>query len=146
MIQQNILSVRLMILTVFQIILIATFSHGVLGQHCEPYWTAAYKCAMGCGPCGGGGSGGSGGGSRVESARSQQIDAANALYDKGWDAFQNGDWATALSFFQRAEAVFSYKGYRRGIAMANMELEWVKGHEAGERGDYEAELVYFQRS
>jgi hypothetical protein len=27
-------------------------------RHCQPYWTAAYKCMQGCGPCGGGGGGG----------------------------------------------------------------------------------------
>jgi hypothetical protein len=25
-----------------------------LAQHCQPYWAAQYKCAMGCGPCDGG--------------------------------------------------------------------------------------------
>jgi len=142
MIQKNISRIRLIVLTAFQVIGIAICPAAVLAQHCQPYWTAAYKCAMGCGPCGGS----SGGGTRVESDRSRRIDAANALYDQGWAAFQRGDWAAALTLFQRAEAEFSYKGYRRGIAMANMEIEWAKGHDARERGDYEAELAYFQRS
>jgi hypothetical protein len=28
-----------------------------MALHCEPYWTAAYKCLQGCGPCPGGGGG-----------------------------------------------------------------------------------------
>jgi len=27
------------------------FPHTAYAQHCEPYWTAEYKCMQGCGPC-----------------------------------------------------------------------------------------------
>jgi hypothetical protein len=27
------------------------FPHAAYAQHCEPYWTAEYKCMEGCGPC-----------------------------------------------------------------------------------------------
>jgi tetratricopeptide (TPR) repeat protein len=145
MIPKNVLCIRVIVLMAFQVIGIAICPAAILAQHCEPYWTAEYKCLEGCGPCGGG-SGNSNSGSRTESARSQRIDAANALYDRGWAAFQRGEWAAALELFEQAEAEFSYKGYRRGIAMANMELEWAKGHAARERGDFEAELAYFQKS
>lgn len=50
-----------------------------MADACQPYWTAAYKCAQGCGPCGGS-SGNSGNSGYDDGAvrRAQQAEAAAA--------------------------------------------------------------------
>ncbi len=76
----------------------------------------------------------------------RHIDAANEQFDKGWDAYRQGDYAAALAYFQNAEAESSFKGFRRAIAIANAAIDNNKGIDAEHRGDYAAELDYFKQA
>jgi len=68
----------------------------VFAQHCQPYWTAAYKCAMGCGPCGNG--------PRTNNAPAPEPGEAEGLVlnQKGIDAYNSGQYETAKNLFQEA--------------------------------------------
>ena len=69
-------------------------------QHCQPYWTAQYRCAMGCG-CGGNAT-------RQPYVAPQpsaaQIAAqrAHALNDAGNNAYAAKNWALAISLYTQA--------------------------------------------
>ena len=69
----------------------AVIAGSAQAQHCQPYWTEAYKCANGCGCAGGGGGG---------NVAPQQVTPAQrgiAMNAQGI-AFQNaGNWAEALN-------------------------------------------------
>jgi tetratricopeptide (TPR) repeat protein len=70
-------------------------------QRCQPYWTAAYKCAMNCGPCGGGTAPGT---NTAPSAPAPPPGEAEArdLNQKGVDAYNSGNYDSARNLFQEA--------------------------------------------
>jgi tetratricopeptide (TPR) repeat protein len=76
----------------------------------------------------------------------RRIDAANEKFDKGWEAYKQGDYAAALAYFQSAEDEDGFKGFRKAIDMTNAAIDNHKGVEAEQRGDYAAELDYFQKA
>lgn len=76
-------------------------------QHCQPYWTAAYRCAMGCGGCpvNRGNSGRPAqpaGPSQEEIARARRVAASRQYNDQGVAAYARGDWAEAVRLQQLA--------------------------------------------
>lgn len=74
-------------------------------QHCQPYWTAQYKCAMGCGPCGGGGGGNVAPQPYVAPQPSPALIAAergNAITAEGVRAEKAGNWTLAVSLYEQA--------------------------------------------
>jgi hypothetical protein len=73
-----------------------------LAQHCQAYWTAQYKCAMGCG-CGGGGGGAPAPyipppPSPAEIAARQ----ANAINENALSTEKGGNLALAISLYEQA--------------------------------------------
>jgi hypothetical protein len=91
-------------------------------QHCQPYWTPEYKCAMGCGPCGTSGSGG-GRASRPPAPPKPtraELDAqkADALNETGLAASKAKDWKTAeVNFRQALKLSPNERAYHRNLAI-----------------------------
>src|SRR6266700_5365821 len=75
-----------------------------LAQHCQPYWTAQYKCAMGCGSCGGGGGNVAPRPYIAPQPTQAQIDAlrGNAITADGVRAEKAGNWTLAVSLYEQA--------------------------------------------
>jgi tetratricopeptide (TPR) repeat protein len=116
-------------------------------QHCEPYWTPAYKCAEGCGPCGG--TSGGGGRSRTYTPPPPPSPAeiaarqATVQNDQGLAAFKRGDWAAADSFFKKS---LEY-GPNDPVFLRNLAI--TEDHEAGDaykKGDYGTALNFLQQA
>lgn len=91
-------------------------------QHCQPYWTAEYKCAMGCGPCGTSRSGGG----RVArppappkpTRAERDAQKAYALNETGLAASKIEDWKTAENNFRKALKLSpNERAYRRNLAI-----------------------------
>lgn len=74
---------------------------------CQPYWTAAYRCMMGCGGCPAN-RGNPGrptqpaGPSAEEIAHQQRLAASREYNDQGVAAYARGDWAEAVRLQQLA--------------------------------------------
>lgn len=116
----NNIKMRVTLWAMLGIVGLVSMSPVAHGQsHCQPYWTAAYKCSQGCGSCGSSSGGGSGGGytdpsggllgklwdgifNPGPSAADQADQQARAANQRGVEAYKKGDWATAISLFQQA--------------------------------------------
>ncbi len=117
-------------------------------SHCQPYWTAAYKCSQGCGSCAG--TGNQGGSTPSPSysgpnlwnifrntgpsAAEQADQQARATNENGVQAYNKGDWATAVSLFQ--QALHNYPNdpvYRKNLANAQANLANQQARERAER-------------
>src|SRR5262245_60374118 len=73
-----------------------------LAQHCQPYWTAQYKCAMGCGPCGGGNVAPQPYVAPQPSAAQIAAQRATALGIQGNKAYADHRWPEAISLYEQA--------------------------------------------
>jgi len=115
--------------------------------HCQPYWTAAYKCAMGCGSCGGGGGGGGGGvsapvysapappqPSREELLRRQ----ATALNNQGVTFFNKHKFREAIRLFESSLKVLPSQQTRENLGGAYNQLAL----EYYNKGDYKEAARY----
>ena len=94
-------------------------------QHCQPYWTAQYKCAMGCGPCtGGGGVSGGGGEAPVYTApeppsRDELLQRqATALSNQGAALYNKRKFREAIRMFEASLKVFAIQKTRENLGSA----------------------------
>lgn len=73
-------------------------------QHCQPYWTAQYKCAVGCGPCGGGGGNVTPQPYVAAQPSAAEIAAqrAHVLNEAGNNAYNAKNWTLAISLYAQA--------------------------------------------
>lgn len=72
-------------------------------QHCNPAWTAAFKCVQHCGPCPNlpGGSGGQAAPSAPAGPSPAELEGRR-LNQEGIDAYNAGNYESARDFFQQA--------------------------------------------
>jgi tetratricopeptide (TPR) repeat protein len=102
-----------------------------LAQHCQPYWTDQYKCAMGCGPCGGGG----GASAPAYSAPAYNAPVApqpsreellqrqaTALNNQGVDLYNKHKFREAIRMFEASLKVFSTPKTRENLGGAYNQL------------------------
>jgi tetratricopeptide (TPR) repeat protein len=79
-------------------------SEAIAQSHCQSYWTAAYKCAQGCGCAGGGGNSGSSTYTPPAPAQPSPADLQQrqmvALQQQGLTHFHAGKYAEALRLFE----------------------------------------------
>lgn len=112
-------------------------------QHCQPYWTAAYRCMNGCGGCPA---------NRGNPApyippppTPEQIAAqhAYALNEEGLTAFNAGNWGAAeISFKKALEETPGDIHVLRNLAV----LQSKQGESEYKQGNYTAALAHFQQA
>jgi tetratricopeptide (TPR) repeat protein len=99
---------------------------GALAQHCQPYWTEQYKCAMGCGPCSGGG-----GASApvyntpaVQQPSREELLArqATALNNQGVALYGKHKFREAIRMFEASLGVLSTQKTRENLGSAYNQL------------------------
>lgn len=118
---------------------LAPVSEASAQSHCQSYWTAAYKCAQGCGCAGGGGN--SGTSTYTPPAQPSPADLKQrqmvALQQQGLTQFHAGKYAEALRLFELSlklcVAAYDMKALRENIGNTHTRL----GGIAYKRGDIE---------
>ena len=99
---------------------------GALAQHCQPYWTAQYKCAMGCGPCGGGGGAAAPvyNAPAVEQPSREDLLArqATALNNQGVSLYDKHKFREAIRMFEASLGVLSTQKTRENLGSAYNQL------------------------
>ena len=97
-----------------------------LAQHCQPYWTAQYKCAMGCGPCGGGGAAPAPAYSApvVQQPSREELLArqATALNNQGVALYNKHKFREAIRMFEASLGVLSTQKTRENLGGAYNQL------------------------
>ena len=94
----NSVSKTILLLVSFIGLAVCTVSDGLAqALHCQPYWTAEYKCKMHCGPC------------PVNNNQPQPAPPpgqaeARDLNQEGIDAYNGGNYEVAEKYFQEARA------------------------------------------
>ena len=136
--------------TFWAILSIACFAYiPAEASPCMSYWTAAYKCAQGCGPCAGSSGNSSGGyngpnlwnmlrGSSGPSAADIAAQQALSENELGVEAYKRGDWATAIAYFKKS--LQSYPNdptYRQNLINAETNLANQQAKEKAEREEKE---------
>lgn len=92
-----------------------------LAQHCQPYWTDQYKCAMGCGPCGGGGASAPAYNEPVvpQPSREELLQReSTALNNQGVEFYSKHKFREAIRLFQASLKVFSTPKTRENLGNA----------------------------
>lgn len=98
-------------------------------DECQSYWTAAYKCAQGCGPCGNEGSSNvtSSGPSQedIEEAqrvqRNAQVHAINVQANEAWE---RRDYREALRLYEQQQALRDGPNVRGDILNVRALIAW----------------------
>ena len=125
---------------------LAPVSESTAQSHCQSYWTAAYKCAQGCGCAGGGGNSGSS--TYTPPAQPSPADLQQrqmvALQQQGTAQFRAGKYAEALRLYElslklcvAADDTANLKG---NIGATHTRL----GGDAHKRGDLEEAKRQFE--
>jgi len=116
-------------------------------QHCQSYWTAQYKCAMGCG-CGGGGGGGGGGYVAPPPPSPAEIAAqqANAINENGLSAEKAGNLALAISLYEQALRLSPRTDIANNLGHARAALFDKQGIEAERAGNSALALQLFEQA
>jgi tetratricopeptide (TPR) repeat protein len=118
-----------------------------LAQHCQAYWTAQYKCAMGCGPCGGGGGGAPAPyipppPSPAEIAAQQ----ARAINQNALSAEKAGNLALAISLYEQALRLSPTADIANNLAHARTEVIDKQAIEAERAGNSALALRLFEQA
>ena len=120
-----------------------------LAQHCQPYWTAQYKCAVACGPCGGGGGYVAPRPYVAPQPTAAQIAAqrASAIADEGVKAEKARNWTLAMSLYEQAlrlnpnsRVIRGQLGHVRAAALN------AQGGEAFKAGNWALAITLFERA
>ena len=118
-------------------------------QHCQPYWTAQYKCAVGCGPCGGGSRNAGPQPYVAPQPSPAEIAAqrANAITAEGVRAEKVGNWTLAVSLYEQAlrlrpnnRVIMDNLGHARAAVFDT------KGLEAEKAGNWALAIRYFEQA
>lgn len=123
-------------------------------QACQPYWTAAYKCAQGCG-CGGGDTPpsynrGSSDDDHERRERQRSYDNANDARKAGDAAQDAGDLAKALTHYQAMlrHPDFNTENNRKVVSSLQARIQADDARKAGnaahDAGDLAKALTYYQ--
>lgn len=125
---------------------VITVSPG-FAQHCQPYWTAEYRCMEGCGGCPTNPSYDNGAAQRAAAARAEaqrQWNAAATTQNQlAITAADRGDWALAEIEFKKC---LQYWPNDPVILNAIANAEQLEGVAAYQRGDYDAALEFYRNS
>lgn len=97
-----------------------------IAQHCQPFWTAQYKCAMGCG-CGGGGGAAPAPVYRApappQPSREELLQRqATALNNQAITLFNQGKFREAIRLFETSLKVFPIQKVRENLGKAYNQL------------------------
>lgn len=104
---------------------------------CQDYWTAAYKCAQGCGPCGGAvrDNGAERRRQQADAAWRELVDRVNDLARQAAEAWNRDDFREAARLYREQQAVFDGPEVQDAIRQADEMAARTDAYEAIQRGD-----------